>query len=163
VATIDGDLMSKAETGKSVPDLELPGTSGKAFRTADLLGKAFVLYFYPKDSTPGCTSEGQDFRDLYPEFAGAGAEIFGISRDTLASHEKFRDKYHFPFELLSDAEEQACKAFDVLHEKMMYGRKFWGIVRSTFLIDDKGVLRREWRKVRVKGHAQEVLEAVRAL
>ena len=155
--------MRKAEPGKSIPNLELPSTGEETFRVGDLRGKAFVLYFYPKDNTPGCTSEGQDFRDLYPEFAAAGTEIFGISRDTLASHEKFKDKFHFPFELLSDIDEHACKAFDVLHEKIMYGRKFWGIVRSTFLIDDKGVLRREWRKVRVKGHAQEVLEAVRDL
>ena len=155
--------MSKAEPGKSIPDLELSATGGETFRTEDMRGKAFVLYFYPRDDTPGCTSEGQDFRDLYPEFAGVGTEIFGVSRDTLASHEKFKDKYHFPFELLSDSDEQACKAFDVLHEKVMYGRKVWGIVRSTFLVDEKGVLRNEWRKVRVKGHAQEVLEAVRAL
>ena len=155
--------MSKAQPGKKIPDLELPSTGETPFRTQDLQGKAFVLYFYPKDNTPGCTSEGQDFRDLYPEFAGAGAGIFGISRDTLASHEKFKNKFHFPFELLSDSDEVACKVFDVLHEKAMYGKKFWGIVRSTFLIDDKGVLRQEWRKVRVKGHAQEVLEAVRGL
>ena len=155
--------MSKAQPGKKIPDLELPSTGETPFRTKDLQGKTFVLYFYPKDNTPGCTSEGQDFRDLYPEFAGAGAEIFGISRDTLASHEKFKNKFHFPFELLSDSDELACKVFDVLHEKAMYGKKFWGIVRSTFLIDDKGVLRQEWRKVRVKGHAQEVLEAVRGL
>jgi peroxiredoxin Q/BCP len=155
--------MSKAQPGKKIPDLELPSTGETPFRTKDLQGKTFVLYFYPKDNTPGCTSEGQDFRDLYPEFAGAGAEVFGISRDTLASHEKFKNKFHFPFELLSDSDELACKVFDVLHEKAMYGKKFWGIVRSTFLIDDKGVLRQEWRKVRVKGHAQEVLEAVRGL
>ena len=155
--------MSKAATGKRIPDLELDGTGGKTFKTAEMSGKTYVVYFYPKDNTPGCTSEGQDFRDLYPEFAGAGTEIFGISRDTVASHEKFKAKYHFPFELLSDTEEKACKAFDVLHEKVMYGRKVWGIVRSTFLIDEKGILRSEWRKVRVKGHAQEVLEAVRDL
>ncbi len=155
--------MSKAEPGKQIPDLELPMTSDKTFSASEMRGTPFVLYFYPKDNTPGCTAESQDFRDLYPEFAGAGAEVFGVSRDSLASHEKFREKFHLPFELVSDPGEVACAAFDVLHEKMMYGRKVWGIVRSTFLVDQEGVLRREWRKVRVKDHAQEVLEAVRDL
>jgi peroxiredoxin Q/BCP len=155
--------MSTVEVGKPVPDFELPATSGITFRLSDHKGKNVVIYFYPKDNTPGCTSEGQDFRDLYPEFAGEDTEIFGVSRDGLRAHENFKAKYHFPFELLSDGDEEACKLFDVLHEKVMYGRRVMGIVRSTFLIDKKGVLRQEWRKVRVKGHAQEVLEAVRAL
>jgi peroxiredoxin Q/BCP len=155
--------MSTVEQGKKVPDFELPGTSGLAFRLAERKGKNVVIYFYPKDNTPGCTSEGQEFRDLYPEFAAADTEIYGISRDGLRSHENFRAKYHLPFELLSDGDEEACKLFDVLHEKVMYGRRVMGIVRSTFLIDKKGVLRQEWRKVRVAGHAQEVLEAARAL
>ncbi len=155
--------MSTVEAGKKVPDFELPATSGLTFRLADFKGKKVVIYFYPKDNTPGCTSEGQDFRDLYPEFAGENTEIFGVSRDGLRAHENFKAKYHFPFELLSDGDEEACKLFDVLHEKVMYGRRVMGIVRSTFLIDEKGVLRKEWRKVRVKGHAQEVLEAARAV
>lgn len=155
--------MSKLSLGKPVPDFELPGTDGTEFRLSEMTGKAVVLYFYPKDNTPGCTSEGQDFRDLYPEFAGAGAEVFGISRDSLRSHEKFKAKFDFPFELLSDADETACKQFDVLKEKIMYGRKVFGIERSTFLIDEHGLLAREWRKVRVKGHVEEVLEAVREL
>ena len=155
--------MSKVAIGKPVPDFELPGTSDTTFRLSAMKGKAVVLYFYPKDNTPGCTSEGQDFRDFYPEFAGAGAEVFGISRDSLKSHEKFKAKFDFPFELLSDADEEACKLFDVLKEKIMYGRKVFGIERSTFIVDGDGVLAREWRKVRVKGHVEEVLEAVREL
>ena len=155
--------MSTVEVGKKVPDFELPATSDKTFRLADFKGKKLVIYFYPKDNTPGCTSEGQDFRDLNPEFAGEGTEMFGVSRDGLKAHENFKAKFSFPFELLSDGDETACKLFDVLHEKVMYGRKVFGIVRSTFLIDEKGVLRQEWRKVRVKGHAQEVLEAARAI
>jgi peroxiredoxin Q/BCP len=155
--------MSTVEAGQPVPDFELPATSGTTFRLSDHKGKNVVIYFYPKDNTPGCTQEGQDFRDLYPEFVGENTEVFGVSRDGLRAHENFKAKYHFPFELLSDGDEEACKLFDVLHEKVMYGRRVMGIVRSTFLIDKKGVLRHEWRKVRVKGHAQEVLEAVRAL
>lgn len=153
--------MSKVVLGKNVPDFELPGTGETTFRLSDKAGTTVVLYFYPKDNTPGCTNEGQDFRDLYPEFVGAGTEIYGISRDSLKSHENFKAKFGFPFELLSDADEKACNLFDVLKEKVMYGRKVFGIERSTFLIDGKGVLVREWRKVRVKGHAEEVLEAVR--
>jgi len=155
--------MSKVTLGKPVPDFELPGTGDTRFRLADMKGKAVVLYFYPKDNTPGCTSESQDFRDLYPEFVGAGAEVFGISRDSLKSHENFKAKYSFPFELLSDADESACKLFDVLKEKFMYGRKTMGIERSTFLVGKDGKLAKEWRKVRVAGHVDEVLEAVRAL
>jgi peroxiredoxin Q/BCP len=155
--------MSTVEVGKKVPDFELPATSDQTFRLADHKGKNVVIYFYPKDNTPGCTNEGQDFRDLYPEFSGEDTEIFGVSRDSLRSHENFKAKFQFPFELLSDSDEEACKLFDVLHEKIMYGRRVMGVVRSTFLIDAKGVLRQEWRKVRVKGHAREVLEAVRAL
>ena len=154
--------MSTVEVGKKVPDFELPATSGLTFRLADFKGKKVVLYFYPKDNTPGCTTEGQDFRGLYPEFAGENAVVFGVSRDGLRAHENFKGKLGLPFELLSDGDETACKLFDVLHEKVMYGRRVMGIVRSTFLIDKKGVLVKEWRKVRVKGHAQEVLEATRA-
>ncbi len=155
--------MTKVTVGKPVPDFELPGTGDTKFRLADKKGTIVVLYFYPKDNTPGCTSEGQDFRDLYPEFVGAGAEIFGISRDSLRSHENFKAKFDFPFELLSDADETACKLFEVLKEKVMYGRRVFGIERSTFVIGPDGVLAREWRKVRVKGHVEEVLEAVRDL
>lgn len=155
--------MSKVELGKKVPDFELPGTSKTTFRLSEKAGKTVVLYFYPKDNTPGCTSEGQDFRDLYPEFAGAGAQVYGISRDSLKSHENFKAKFDFPFDLLSDADEAACNLFDVLKEKIMYGRKVFGIERSTFVIDGDGLLAREWRKVRVKGHVEEVLEAVRDL
>jgi peroxiredoxin Q/BCP len=155
--------MSKVELGKKVPDFELPGTSETTFRLSEKADKTVVLYFYPKDNTPGCTSESQDFRDLYPEFAGAGAEVYGISRDSLKSHENFKAKFDFPFDLLSDADEAACNLFDVLKEKIMYGRKVFGIERSTFVIDGDGLLAREWRKVRVKGHVEEVLEAVRGL
>jgi peroxiredoxin Q/BCP len=122
-----------------------------------------VVYFYPRDSTTGCTQEGIAFRDLYPQFKKAKTEIVGISTDGVASHEKFKAKYEFPFELLADESEQACKLFDVIQEKSMYGRKFMGVVRSTFLVDGSGVLRREWRKVKINGHAQEVLAAARAL
>ncbi|UCC13234.1 MAG: peroxiredoxin [Gammaproteobacteria bacterium] len=155
--------MSNVAIGKKIPDFDLPGTAETRFSLADAKNRKVVLYFYPKDNTPGCTMESQDFRDLYPEFAGAGADVFGISRDSLQSHENFKAKYDLPFELLSDADETVCKLFDVLKEKIMYGRKVFGIERSTFLIDEDGVLVKEWRKVRVKGHAEEVLEAVREL
>jgi thioredoxin-dependent peroxiredoxin len=149
--------------GSKVADFTLPATGGVNARLKDLLGSKLVLYFYPRDHTPGCTLEGQQFAALAPRFARAGVTVFGISRDTLASHEKFRDKMGFPFALLSDADEQACKLFDVIREKNMYGRKVLGIERSTFLLDAKGVLRREWRRVKVEGHALEVLAAAQAL
>lgn len=155
--------MSTAVKGKKIPAFELPATGGKTLGLADFKGRKLVLYFYPKDDTPGCTTEGQGFRDHYEAFRKAGAEIVGVSRDSVASHEKFKAKYEFPFELLSDAEEALCGIFDVIREKNMYGRKVKGIERSTFLIDDKGVLREEWRKVKVPGHVEEVLEAVQAL
>ena len=129
----------------------------------DFKGTHLVIYFYPKDSTPGCTLEGQNFRDRYDDFKQAGAAILGVSRDSLKAHENFRTKQGFPFDLLSDADETLCRQFDVIHEKNMYGRKVMGIVRSTFLIDGNGVLQKEWRKVKVKGHVDEVLEAVKAL
>jgi peroxiredoxin Q/BCP len=147
--------------GKKVANFSLPATGDKTLSLADFKGKNLVLYFYPKDSTPGCTLEGQDFRDSYAEFQQAGTEILGVSRDSLKRHENFKAKQNFPFDLLSDEDETLCKQFDVIHEKNMYGRKVLGIVRSTFLIDGKGILRREWRKVRVKGHVDEVLEAVK--
>ena len=147
--------------GKKVTNFSLPATGDKTLSLADFKGKNLVLYFYPKDSTPGCTLEGQNFRDNYAEFQQAGTEILGVSRDSLKRHENFQAKQNFPFDLLSDEDETLCKQFDVIHEKNMYGRKVLGIVRSTFLIDGKGILRREWRKVRVKGHVDEVLEAVK--
>lgn len=155
--------MASPAIGKRVPDFRLPSTSGDEFRLAAQRGHKVVLYFYPRDATPGCTLEGENFRDLHPRFQRAGVRVFGISRDSLASHEKFCAKYSFPFELLSDADEKACRLFDVIHEKNMYGKKVLGIVRSTFLIDGEGILRREWRKLKVDGHAEEVLEAARSL
>ena len=128
-----------------------------------LKGKKVVLYFYPKDSTPGCTTEGQNFRDLHKEFIKEKVVIFGLSRESLKSHENFKTNQSFPFDLISDPEEKICKLYDVIKEKSMYGRKYMGIERSTFLIDEKGKLAREWRKVKVKGHAQEVLDTVKSL
>ena len=143
------------------PDFKCAATGEKTIHLKELRGKKVVIYFYPKDSTPGCTTEGQDFRDLQAKFKRQNAVILGASRDSLASHEKFKAKHKFPFELLSDPDEALCKKFDVIHEKTFYGRKFMGVVRSTFLIDELGKLRQEWRKVKVKGHAAEVLEAVK--
>lgn len=148
---------------KPAPDFELPATGGTTFRLSGSKGKLVVLYFYPKDNTPGCTNEGLQFRELHPSFSKLGCEIYGISRDSLKSHENFRAKMSFPFELLSDAEEIACKLFDVIKMKNMYGKKVRGIERSTFVVDARGVLRREWRGVKVPGHAQEVLEFVKTL
>jgi peroxiredoxin Q/BCP len=149
--------------GNKVNNFSLPATGDKTLSLHDFKGKRLVLYFYPKDSTPGCTLEGQGFRDKYAQFQDAGADILGVSRDGLKAHENFKSKQDFPFDLLSDQDEKLCRQFDVIHEKNMYGRKHMGIVRSTFLIDDEGKLRQEWRKVRVKGHVEEVLEAVKAL
>ena len=143
------------------PDFKCPATGDQTIHLKSLRGKKVVIYFYPKDSTPGCTTEGQDFRDLHAKFKRQNAVILGVSRDSLASHEKFKAKQKFPFELLSDPDEVLCKKYDVIKEKTLYGRKFMGIERSTFLIDERGKLREEWRKVKVKGHAAEVLEAVK--
>ncbi len=145
------------------PDIELPATGGKTFKLGDTPGQAVVLYFYPKDNTPGCTAEGQQFRDLHPQFSAAGCAVYGVSRDSLKSHEKFKSKMGFPFDLLSDADEEACKAFNVIKMKNLYGKKVRGIERSTFVIDREGILRREWRGVKVPGHVQEVLEFVKTL
>ena len=155
--------MSTPTIGQPVADFTLPATSGKTVQLSGLSGHYVVLYFYPKDSTPGCTQEGQDFRDLYPDFQALGAEILGVARDSLKSHENFKCKQEFPFELLSDADESLCRQFDVIKLKNMYGKQVQGIERSTFLIDPEGKLAAEWRKVSVKGHAAEVLEKVRSL
>lgn len=155
--------MSSVSLNQPVPDFELPATGDKTIRLSDLRGKKVVLYFYPKDNTSGCTQEGQDFRDHFDEFTAANAVILGVSRDSIKSHENFKAKQGFPFDLLSDQDETLCRLFDVIKEKNMYGKKAMGIERSTFLIDEDGVLRREWRKVKVPGHVEEVLEAVKAL
>jgi peroxiredoxin Q/BCP len=146
-----------------VRDFTADATGAKKVRLKDFRGKNLVVYFYPKDSTPGCTTEGRDFSALHNKFKRANTVIFGVSRDSIASHEKFKEKQGFAFDLLSDPDEKLCKQFDVIHEKSLYGRKFMGIVRSTFLIDANGKLRQEWRKVKVAGHADEVLEAVKSL
>jgi peroxiredoxin Q/BCP len=155
--------MGKIGTGRKVPDFCLPATGDQTLSLSDFRGKNVVVYFYPKDSTPGCTLEGQDFRDEINKFRRRRTAVLGISRDSIKSHENFKAKQGFPFELLSDTDEKVCRLFDVIREKTMYGRKVMGIERSTFLIDDQGVLRREWRKVKVKGHVEEVLEAIREL
>ena len=146
---------------RQAPDFKGPATGDQTIHLKSLRGKKVVIYFYPKDSTPGCTTEGQDFRDLHAKFKRQNTVILGVSRDSLASHEKFKAKQKFPFELLSDPDELLCKKYDVIKEKTLYGRKFMGIERSTFLIDERGKFRQEWRKVKVKGHAAEVLEAVK--
>ncbi len=146
-----------------VADFVADATGDKKIRLKDLRGQNVVIYFYPKDSTPGCTQEGLDFKALNAKFKRQKTIILGVSRDSLASHEKFKAKQGFPFDLLSDPDEKLCKKFDVIHEKTLYGRKFMGVVRSTFLIDKDGKLRAEWRKVKVKGHADEVLERVKML
>ncbi|MEZ0391008.1 MAG: peroxiredoxin [Pseudobdellovibrionaceae bacterium] len=151
------------DIGDVVPDFSLPSTSGEEFSLKALKGKKIVLYFYPKDSTPGCTTEGLEFSKLLKEFKKYKTEVFGVSRDSLKSHDNFKCKQDFQFELLSDSEETACQIFDVIKEKNMYGRKVLGIERSTFLIGEKGQLLKAWRKVKALGHASEVLEAVKAL
>ena len=153
--------MAAPVLNRVVPDFKCPATGDQTIHMKSLRGTKVVIYFYPKDSTPGGTTEGQDFRDLHAKFKRQNAVILGVSRDNIASHEKFKAKLKFPFELLSDPDESLCKKFDVIHEKSLYGRKFMGVVRSTFLIDETGKLRQEWRKVKVKGHAAEVLEAVK--
>lgn len=144
-----------------VPAIELPSTSGQTFNTAKQKGKPYVLYFYPKDSTPGCTTEGQDFARLYPGFQALGWEVYGVSRDSLKSHDNFKAKLSLPFELLSDGEEQACQAFDVIKMKNLYGKQVRGIERSTFLVDGKGRMVQAWRGVKVPGHAQAVLDFIK--
>ena len=152
--------MATVRVGARVPAFSSPSTDGTDFRLAGAAGKWLVLYFYPKDATSGCTTESQEFRDLAGRFRKAGALVLGVSRDSLRSHAKFREKESLPHHLLSDEDEKLCRLFDVIREKSLYGRKYMGIERSTFLIDGSSVLRREWRKVKVAGHAQEVLEAI---
>jgi peroxiredoxin Q/BCP len=146
-----------------VKKFKVSATSELEINSIDLIGKNVVLYFYPKDNTPGCTQEGEDFRDLYKEFKKLKTEIYGISRDSLKSHEGFKIKYKYPYELISDPDEKLCNLFDVIKEKNMYGKKYMGIERSTFLINKDGKLSAEWRKVKVNGHAIEVLEAVKKI
>jgi len=146
-----------------VTDFQLPATNGKNFQLSDYIGKNLVLYFYPKDSTPGCTTQGIQFRDAYAEFQRNNTEIFGISRDNLKSHENFKSKFTFPFELLSDTEELACSLFNVMKIKNMYGKQVRGIERSTFIIDKNGIMVHEWRGVKVDGHVAEVLKCILAL
>jgi peroxiredoxin Q/BCP len=155
--------MAKAKPGKKVTDIKVAATGEQEVKLSDYQGKNIVLYFYPKDSTPGCTREGQDFRDNIAKFRRAGTVILGVSRDSIKSHENFKAKQEFPFDLLSDKEEKLCTQFDLIKEKNMYGKKVMGIERSTFLIDKKGVLREEWRKVKVDGHVDEVLARVKEL
>ena len=155
--------MSGPRLNRVVGDFTADATGDQKIRLRDLRGRNVVIYFYPKDSTPGCTTEGRDFSALHGKFKRANTVILGVSRDSIASHEKFKEKQGFPFELLSDPDEKLCRKFDVIQEKTLYGRKFMGVVRSTSLIDADGKLRQEWRNVKVKGHAEEVLEAVKAL
>lgn len=148
---------------QTVPDFKLSATSGHQFKASNYLGKNLIVYFYPKDSTPGCTTQGIQFRDFYSEFQAANTEIVGISRDSLKSHENFKAKFSFPFELLSDTDELACNLFDVIKMKNMYGKQVRGIERSTFVIDTNGMLIKEWRKVKVNGHVEEVLAFIQSI
>lgn len=150
-------------SNEKIADFSLLATSGLDFALSKQAGKAVVLYFYPKDATPGCTTEAQEFRDLHPQFTAAGAEVFGISRDSIKSHENFKAKQNLPFELLSDPDEKVCSQFDVIKNKKLYGKDVRGIERSTFVIGKDGAMRREWRGVKVPGHAAEVLEFVQSL
>jgi thioredoxin-dependent peroxiredoxin len=154
--------MSNIDVGKKAPQFTLEGTGG-SWSLSDGAGGPVVIYFYPRDNTPGCTQEGEAFAAAHTQFKKAKAVIVGVSADSMAAHEKFKEKMAFPFELLSDPDRKICKLYDVIKEKSMYGKKFMGIERSTFLIDGKGVLRQEWRKVKGNGHAAEVLAAVKAL
>ena len=155
--------MSKSLIGKKCPKFRAECTNNKILSNDDFVGKNLIIYFYPKDSTPGCTTEGQEFRDKYKIFKKHNTDIIGISRDSIKSHENFKLKQSFPFELLSDSDEKVCKAFDVMKLKSMYGREYIGVDRSTFIINEKGKVVREWRSVKVKGHVDEVLEAIKEL
>lgn len=156
-------MTSSLSLDQPVPAFTATATSGVTVDSEALRGRRYVLYFYPKDHTPGCTTEGGDFRDLHEQFHAANCEVFGVSRDSLRTHENFKAKQGFPFELISDPDETLCRLFDVMQLKKLYGREYMGIDRSTFLIDEQGVLRQQWRKVKVPGHAAAVLEALQAL
>ena len=155
--------MSTVKLNRKVKNIKVPMTGDQDFELKNYLGKNVVIYFYPKDATPGCTVEGQDFRDAKGQFTRANTVIFGVSKDSIASHDKFISKQKFNFELISDEQEKLCQYFDVIKEKNMYGKKYMGIERSTFLIDSEGKLRTEWRKVKVKAHVDEVLAAAKEL
>ncbi len=156
--------MSTVKEGQAIADFTAPATSETTFQLADYHGKSnLVIYFYPKDSTPGCTTEGQNFRDLYETFRQHDTEIFGVSKDSMKRHENFKAKQDFPFELISDEDETVCRIFDVIRLKKTFGKEYMGIVRSTFLIDKAGILNKEWRNLKVKGHVEEVLEATKSL
>ena len=155
--------MEKISIGKPVPDIEVQATDDQKFMLSDLRGKNVVLYFYPKDNTPGCTTEGQDFRDHFEDFRKLNTEIYGVSRDSLKSHDSFKSKQCFPFDLISDEDEKLCELFDVIKEKTLYGKKYLGIDRSTFIIDRQGILRKEYRSVKVDGHVTDVLAEVQKL
>lgn len=155
--------MAKVAVGNKAPRFSAAATGGRKIATKDLLGRAFVLYFYPRDNTPGCTIEGEAFRDHYEKFKKKNVEILGVSRDSLASHERFKAKFEFPFDLIADPEEKLCTLFDVIRDKNMYGKKVRGIERSTFLFDAKGILRKEWRKLKIDGHVEEVLAEAQSL
>ena len=155
--------MGKKLEGKKCPRFNGASTNDNNFSNKDFIGKKLVIYFYPKDSTPGCTTQGQDFRDNFKTFKKLNTEILGVSRDSVKSHENFKLKQSFPFELLSDPDEEMCKAFDVMKMKSMYGRQYMGVDRSTFLIDEKGKIVKEWRSVKVKGHVEEVLSLAREI
>jgi thioredoxin-dependent peroxiredoxin len=155
--------MPQITLGSKVPQFTLPMTGGGTWSLKDAAGQKLVIYFYPKDMTSGCTRESQDFRDLHGAFRKAGVQLVGVSRDSVASHDKFAAKEALPFPLLADTEERACKLFDVIKPKSLYGRKYLGIERSTFLLDGSARVRQEWRKVKVPGHAEEVLEAAQRL
>ena len=155
--------INKVKIGEKVPEFSLPSTGNKTVELSELKGKNIIIYFYPKDATPGCTIEGQNFRDNIRKFSLLNTVVLGVSRDKISSHEKFKKNQKFPFDLLSDEDEKLCKIFNVMKEKNMYGRKFFGIERSTFLIDKKGVLRNEWRKVKVKNHVGDVLQTLKKL
>ena len=155
--------MSKVQVGKKVPDFRALLDNEETFKLSENKGKNLVFYFYPKDNTPGCTKEGEDFRDNYSVIKKLNTEVIGVSKDSVATHQKFIKKFNFPFNLISDENEKVCNLFNVIKEKNMYGRKYMGIERSTFLIDTNGKLLKEWRKVRVKGHVDDVIESIKEI
>jgi peroxiredoxin Q/BCP len=158
-----GQLPEHSMSSQTIADFTLPATGGADFTLYPIRSKSLVIYFYPKDNTPGCTTEAQQFRDLYAGFQQAGSEVVGVSRDSIKSHENFKTKFTLPFALLSDADETVCNLFGVMKQKMMYGKQVRGIERSTFVLDSKGIIRKEWRGLKADGHAQEVLSFVQSL